>query len=747
MREPLLAKFLKYCVYASAFVPLVIFSQFISPFHFGKVVVFRSLVEIMAVFYLLLVWRYPSYLPKISKIFWGFFGFVLAFSLTTITSIQPYESFWGSLERMGGLWTFWHYFAFFIMATSILRNRQDWLRLFKITIAAGVLSAFYGFGQKTDMAFFVGSGNRARIFGTIGNAALFGGYQLLVLFLALTLISRPRNTKGEKIFYGFGILIMLISVFMTAVRGTLLGFGVGAFLFAVLHAFYGKSVVARKAVTVFTALVLLFFVSSLLFRNSQLIQGSRYLNRLTNLSPRAYTVQTRMWAWQAGLKGWSENPKTVILGWGPENFNIPFSKNFNPKFFEGHGSETLFDRAHNMFVEILVTMGLVGLASYLGLFTVIFGVLKNKMRQWNEDSFFALGFIPLMVAYIIHNSFIFDTSANFLVFFTILGFISFISAKSVGETVKLEKNQPKHVNKTIYQLVAVFLVLAIGFLIYRTNILPSRANYTTTRAIVRGWDGDFEGAVEKYRKALSYDVPGKYEFRHRFALYLLEYAGSRDITPQLAEVIKFAIEEVGKNDEDNFIDYLPKLYLSRLNIILGKDDPKSQYNNEALKHAFGALKISPNFVRTYYEVAQAYLNKKDYGEAAKYFKMAVELNPKVGVSYWYWGVTEFEKGNIELAAEIVGKALDNSYTLSEGDANRAVVVFARVNDFKRLVYVFQQLTALKPANPQYHASLAAAYANVGRIDDSVAEARAAVKADPSFEAEAKVFLKQLGREL
>ena len=110
-------------------------------------------------------------------------------------------------------------------------------------------------------------------------------------------------------------------------------------------------------------------------------------------------------------------------------------------------------------------------------------------------------------------------------------------------------------------------------------------------------------------------------------------------------------------------------------------------------------------------------------------------------------VSEFEKGNIELAAEIVGKALDNGYTLSEGDANRAVVVFARVNDFKRLVYVFQQLTALKPANPQYHASLAAAYANVGRIDDSVAEARAAVKADPSFEAEARVFLKQLGREL
>ena len=49
---------IKYGIYLSALIPLVIFSEFISPFHFGKIVVFRSLGEILAVFYVVLLIRY-----------------------------------------------------------------------------------------------------------------------------------------------------------------------------------------------------------------------------------------------------------------------------------------------------------------------------------------------------------------------------------------------------------------------------------------------------------------------------------------------------------------------------------------------------------------------------------------------------------------------------------------------------------------------------------------------------------------
>lgn len=745
MQEPKLVKIIKYCIYASAFVPLIIFSQFISPFHFGKVVVFRSLVEIMVVLYLLLIWRFPYYLPKTNKIFWSFLGFALIFSLTTLTSIQRYESFWGSLERMGGLWTFWHYFIFFVITTSIIRNKKDWFMLFNIMIIAGIISAFYGFGQKTDMKFFVGGGNRARIFGTIGNTALFAGYQLLILFLSLTMLLKRVNTKREKFLYGLGFIITSIAVLMTAVRGSVLALGAGVLLFFVLYASFFRSKQGKKVVLILTALISFFIFFVLVFGDSSFVKSSRYLTRLTDLSLKSYTVQTRFRAWQAGINGWNDSFKTIVLGWGPENFNIPFSKHFNPKFYDGPGSETLFDRAHNMFVEVLVTMGLMGITAYLGIFITIFLVLRKILYKTDEQKLFGVGLMVLTMAYVIHNSFIFDTSANFLTFFTILGFISFLSQEDNVET-KTAVVLPRRVKSATYQFVGVLSVIVVSLLIYKTNILSSKANYTVTRAIIKGWNNDFNGAIEKYKKALVYNVPGQYEFRHRFALYVLEYSNSKKITPFIEETIKTAIEEVKKNDLKNKVDYLPKLYLARLNVMLGKNDPVSVYNDESLKYSMEALKISPTFVRTYYEIAQAYLNKKDFVKAVEYFKQAAELNSVVGLSYWYWGIAEFENKNIREAADIISKALDKGYQLSENDANRAVIIFLRVNDLKRLAYVFKWLVALKPNDPQYHASLAVAYANIGQIDEAVNEARIAVKLSPEFEAEAKRFVESLRRE-
>ena len=167
MKEHILAKILRFLIYITAFVPLIIFSNYISPFHFGKVVIFRAIVEIMLVFYVVLILRHKSYRPKASIIVWTFLGFALAFSITTATSVIKYQSFWGGLERMGGLFTFWHYFLFFLMMISVFRTEKDWFRMLDVTIFVSLLSAVYGFGQRTNLSWIVGSGDRTRIFGTV----------------------------------------------------------------------------------------------------------------------------------------------------------------------------------------------------------------------------------------------------------------------------------------------------------------------------------------------------------------------------------------------------------------------------------------------------------------------------------------------------------------------------------------------------------------------------------------------------
>jgi len=742
MQESILAKILRYFVYAVAFVPLIIFNDYISPFHFGKVVIFRSLVEIMAIIYLLLVWKDKTYIPKMNSVSWSFLAFAVAFSITTATSVIPYSSFWGSLERMGGVFTFWHYFVFFIILISVFRTEKDWLGLFNLTLAIGILSAFYGFGQRTNIGWIVGSGDRPRIFGTIGNPALFAGYQIVNLFIALTLLFRPLNSRNYQIFYASAILINTIAVLMTAVRGSILGTGVGFLVFALLYSASYKSKKAKKYLLGLISLMVIFIAFAMLFKNSSVVQNSGYLKRVTDFSLTSYTVQTRFWAWQAGLRGWKEGPKTILLGWGPENFNIPFSKYFNPKFYNGPGSETLFDRAHNMFVEVLVTMGLIGLLAYLSIFAVSLRVLWRKIHS-KDTILYGAGFIALLFAYAIHNSFIFDTSANFIVFFTVLGFIYFL-AQPKQEEVKRPIRSPR-VNETLWIFSALILMIVVMIAIYYFNIRPAMANYAATRGIVAGWNGDLLGAINKFKEAIAYNVPGKYEYRHRYAQYILEQMQSKKITPEAAEVIKDVIANVQKNIDENPMDYLPYLYSSRLYITLGKDNPNSEYNDKSLEMSLKALGLSKTFVRTYYEVAQAYLNKKDFEHAAEYFKIAAELNPKVGLSYWYWGIVEIEMGNIDKGLAIIEDIIvSGKYNPSENDLRKISNAYSRQNNIPKLIGTYEALIRLNPNEPQYHAPLAAAYVRIGRIQDAVNEAKTAAKLDIKYEAEARKFVQDIG---
>lgn len=648
-----------------------------------------------------------------------------------------------------------------------MTKKENWRFLLNLTIGAGVLSAFYGFLQKPDLDWYadnfglrfarfigdhvLGSDSRARIFGTIGNTALFAGYQLFIAFLSLIFyLDNHFSSRPHKKFYLFAFAVTSLGVLMTAVRGSLLGFGLGLAVFAWLWMRCQKSRLGSLIFKILVTAAVLFAVFSMSFKNSSLVKNSGYLSRVTNLSLTADTVQTRFWAWRAGLKGWTEGPKTILLGWGPENFNIPFSKYFNPKFFKGFGSETLFDRAHNMFVEILVTMGLIGLLAYLNIFAALFSYAKKFLKN-SSLVLYGIGFISLLISYIIHNSFIFDTSPNLLVFFTLAGFIAFLAAPPKDQSSTLA-DKGRTFNPALVNFAIAFLIIFIPFLIYKTNVLPAKANYATTRAIVRGWDKDVNGAFEKYREALSYNAPGRYEYRHRFAQYLVGPGGPSTKEKNVRAAYFIAMEGVGQNIKENPIDYLPYLYGSRLNIMLGKDDPASPYNDQALAYSMKALELAPKFVRTYYEIAQAYLNKNDQSTAIDYFKRAVDLNPETGLSFWYLGVAELQTNDQKLAKDALKNMeqsliVENSFVPNEQEYLRLVDIYIKKDDFANIAKIYEKIIALNPNNAQHYASLATAYAKLGKINAAAETARRAVEVDPSFEPDARVFLKSIGREL
>ncbi len=736
-----LEKIIKYGIYLTAFIPLVIFSEFMSPFHFGKVFVFRSLVEILAVFYIvLLVRRGKAFLPAQTPLFWAVTLFTLAFGLTTLTSINIYQSFFGTLERMGGWFSFLHFWMFFAVATAVLKKKEDWLTFIKISLAVSLLSAFYGFLQKTDLQWVIGSGGRSKIFGTIGNPALFAGYMIVNAFLALMLYFNPGTSRNKKMCYAAAFLIGVFAVFMTGVRGSVLGVLVGVVLFGLLYSVSLGSPKIKRYTLIFLAFVLVSAGGLYSLRNTDFVKNSPYLSRYADISLKSRTVQTRAWAWQAGFDGWNDSLKTMVVGWGPEMFNVPFSKHFNPSFFL-LGSETLFDRAHNQFLEVLFTMGLVGFATYILIFFRAFGILR-KLNDTAENKVFRIGLVSTLIAYAIHNSFIFDTSANYVMFFIVLGIINLLG-NSEQLTVNSEKSFLKPKNNLAANSLGLLMAIVVAFSIYEFEVIPAKANYATTRAIVASWNKDHDLANDKFRKAMSYDTFGKYDIRHRYGQYVLERTNSLSAIDEKSRGHIFtAIENIKKNAEESPQDYLPYLYISRLYIVLGKSDPQSVYNDLALENSMKALEISPTFMRTYYEIAQAYLNKKDYQEAVEWFEKAVELSPEVKLSSWYLGITYAQSGQFQKGADIIERS-GYDYKSSETDLLRIINIYIELNDYQKMAELFEALTVLKPQNPQYFASLATAYKATGEKEEAIKAAQAAARLDPSFAAEAEAFINSL----
>lgn len=760
MSNSKLANFIKYSIYTTGLMPLIVFSEFLSPFHFGKVIVFRAAIEILGLGYVLLILRDRTYLPKPNLIFWVVTAFTLIFGLTTLTSVDAYQSFWGTLERMGGWFTFLHFWMFLVMAMGVLKKQEDWITFLKISVVVSFLSTIYGLLQKTNFEAVLGSGGRARIFGTIGNPALFAGYELWNIFFALFLIFWHKVGKNERIFYTIIFALNLIAVFSTAVRGSLLAAVVALAIFSFLFTYVGGAKKVRRLMVGGLALLVLLEVFLIFNHNADFVQNSPYLSRLSDVSTDTRTVNTRFWAWQAGLDGWNDSFRSILLGWGPENFNLPFSKHFNPKFYLGPGSETLFDRGHNMFVEILVTMGLLGFAAYLSVFGALFWGLRQIFKQTTSREI-KIGTAALAsgtVAYLIHNFFIFDTSANFLVFFIALGLGYYlVQSLTIPETAasKIKKEEKRRMPAPVMTGLMAILMLLVVYSIYQTAIEPVRANYTTTRAIVASWKGDHLGAINKFQEAMHYQTLGEYDIRHRYAQYLMENitAVTKKVSQEKLfgleprkELLLSAIEEVVKNIRSSDKDYLPHLYISRAYIILGKDDPESEFNDLALEHSLQALDIAPEFIRTYFEIAQAYLNKKDYSKAAEYFQRAAELNPEVGLSYWYWAATEFEMGHTDEGWELIKKAESARYSASEVDYSRLLGIYVKKNDFKKIAEIYEHVIDRGSKDPQDYASLAVAYQKIGNMDGAEKMARWAAELDPSFTAEAKRFVESLGRK-
>jgi tetratricopeptide (TPR) repeat protein len=102
--------------------------------------------------------------------------------LTTMTSIVPRISFWGSYQRLQGTYTFISYGVIFLLLLTTLRSRQQLERLLTVIIVTSFPIALYGIIQHFQLDPLPWGGDvTARVASNMGNAIFVAAYLIMVV--------------------------------------------------------------------------------------------------------------------------------------------------------------------------------------------------------------------------------------------------------------------------------------------------------------------------------------------------------------------------------------------------------------------------------------------------------------------------------------------------------------------------------------------------------------------------------------
>jgi O-antigen ligase len=629
--ENILFKIIEWGTYVALLTPLIVNKNYFFPFVVPKTIFFRIVVDIIFIAYVVLAVSNPKYQPKITPLTLATAAFLAVLFLTASLGVNFARSFWSVFERMTGLLTFLHLFVFYIVLTSVFKERKYWERILSVSVFIAALASLY--------TLFWGNAITNKAGGTLGNSSFLMSYLLFNIFFAGILLW--LKSGALRILYTLELFLFLLLLFfnpLTITRGAVSAFSIGVVLFCTAYLFFsGNKMLKRLSLPflIFMVILGIFIVKIYHFKD-------RHFN-LLNIPDRSRQI-----VWSMGFKAWQER---FWFGWGWENFNIPFAKYYNPEL--PATGDVWYDRVHNVILDTAVSSGIIGLLSYFAIFGLAIFSLgccaksdltqapprQKYAKQVQKGKFLvSLTLIILLMVYFLQNLWVFDMISSYVMFFMTLAFIGFFVYP-----------QNSHGNYKILRLhpfTGSFLVVLAVFALFYGNIQPARAS----KAIAQGMSLSLEQSLPAFQKALRLSPIAQFEGPERFALRIADFVqGSSQNKELLFAGFQAAAYEFEKALSKNPLDMRMYLFLGNhyLNFYRVTGDPsKLQFTQERLEKA---LELSPFNQQVYCSLAQLKIFQGRPNEAVEILQKAKDLEPRYEQAVLY----------LERAKEIV-KNLDKS---------------------------------------------------------------------------------------
>ena len=309
---PYLKILIKWLICLTFFVPLVLVpSSFIFPFIVPKILLFRSLALLMIGVYLLLLWaNWQKYKITFSWIDCAALLFFSSFAVSTFAGVDWYKSFWDNHERMLGLFTIFHFVAYYFIVSKVVGGWKEWRVLLRVFLFAGLIVMFIGMIQKVSPDFMLNRGSD-RVSATLGNAIYYSGYGLFLMFISILLFFKEEN-RGWKYFALVSGIFGFLGIFWGGTKGTFLGLVTGGIVLFFTYLFTAREQRKLKYIAlslIFLAIIILGLLFN--FRQTNFVQSIPAAGSLMTTSLSGGTASTRLMAWGIALDALKERP---VLG-------------------------------------------------------------------------------------------------------------------------------------------------------------------------------------------------------------------------------------------------------------------------------------------------------------------------------------------------------------------------------------------------------------------------------------------------
>lgn len=674
-------------------------------FELNKIVLFKILIILLFIFTALALIFNKSDIKLLFKNFLAkrrYFIIPLLFisylALNTIFSKIFLDAFYGSYFRGQGLETNIFYLLFSFLAIINIKSEKQVFRLaLAIFISSGLVS-LYGLMQSVGIDFISWAEPpllTKRIFSTLGQPTFLGSYLLLVMPIGLFLFLK-LNRFLFKFLIILGVIINISALFLTYSRGAYIGLIaeaiLGLLLFFSKYKNFGIWFQDLKAKLNLYKVILFIFLSFalIIFSGITAYRKNYYFQVRVNsfLEWKSGSSGTRVNIWEASLIAIKEKP---LFGYGLDSQQNVFSHYYKKDWGLTEIVNSLPDRAHNLFFDLLLTGGLTGLIFYLALLYLFYKIGEENVKS-NKGKEISLIILIGAAGYLISLLFIFPvtvTNIYFWLYFSIL--VSLNSEFKIADSSYGAEKKEADINKMEDNFIKIFLFAIAGVVI--VFILGFKINYELKALIADHYFLELKSAANEneYGKALvlyeyikELNINDSYYdriFASTFSDLNFKEAGESIKRPAEAILKKIAVEIKG----DNYFDYL---YKGKIYASLAGEENKGYYLISE-ENFLKAIARAPEISDTYKRLGDLYFKQGNLAKASVNFNLALNYLPDTAsplMNEWHRRLVNYQKyliyktlGDLEMKNSEYRKAEDY-YLLALDSKNDDILLYRKLAD-------------------------------------------------------------------